>query len=128
MYSVEADTKGKLIVITGTGAVTKNDVEAVARKIREILQDLAPGFVLLCDFRWMTSMDPGATPLIAAIMDMLAERRVRAVVRVLPDPRKDIGFNILSLFHYGPETEILTFETLAEAIQNLPASEASIKA
>jgi len=36
---------------------------------------------------------------------------------VMPDPHKDIGLNILSQFHYGPEIAITTYETLADALQ-----------
>ena len=39
------------------------------------------------------------------------------MTRVMPDPHKDIGLNILSQFHYGPEIQIATFETLADALQ-----------
>jgi hypothetical protein len=37
----------------------------------------------------------------------------------MPDPHKDIGLNILSQFHYGPEIRISTFQTLADALQSL---------
>jgi hypothetical protein len=37
------------------------------------------------------------------------------VVRVIPDPQKDIGLNILSLFHYRKRVRIVTCETLDEA-------------
>jgi hypothetical protein len=38
---------------------------------------------------------------------------------VIHDPHKDIGLNILSQFHYGPEIRISTFQTLADALQSL---------
>ena len=41
--------------------------------------------------------------------------------RIMPDPHKDIGLNILSQFHYGPEVTITTFETLADAVQSIAA-------
>jgi len=41
------------------------------------------------------------------------------VTRVMPDPHKDIGLNILSQFHYGPEIQIGTFQTLADALQSM---------
>jgi len=41
------------------------------------------------------------------------------VVRVVPDPHKDIGLNILSQFHYGPQIKLVTFESLAEALSAL---------
>jgi hypothetical protein len=68
-------------------------------------------------------MDAAAAPHIADIMDALAAKQVATVLRVMPDPRKDIGLNILSQFHYGPSIRILTFETLADAIESLGAYE-----
>ena len=66
-------------------------------------------------------MDSAAAHHVADIMDALAEKRVASVTRVMPDPHKDIGLNILSQFHYGPEIKIATFETLADALQSLAA-------
>jgi hypothetical protein len=37
------------------------------------------------------------------------------VVRVIPDPHRDIGLQIMSIFHYGGDVQILTCQTLAEA-------------
>jgi len=39
----------------------------------------------------------------------------------MPDPHKDIGLNILSQFHYGPDVTITTFDTLADAVQSIAA-------
>jgi hypothetical protein len=38
---------------------------------------------------------------------------------VVPDPHKDIGLNILSQFHYGPEVRVMTFESLADALASI---------
>jgi hypothetical protein len=83
------------------------------------LQDVAPGFRVLADFRWLESMDPGTARHVAEIMDALAQKQVASVTRVMPDPHRDIGLNILSQFHYGPQIRIATFETLADALQSL---------
>ena len=64
-------------------------------------------------------MDSAAARHIAEIMDALAEKGVASVTRVMPDPHKDIGLNILSQFHYGPEIQIATFQTLADALQSM---------
>jgi len=92
-----------------------------AQQIREMLRDVAPRFHALADFRWLESMDPAAVRHIAAIMDALAEKNVASVTRVMPDPHKDIGLNILSPFHYGADVTITTFETLADAVQSIAA-------
>jgi anti-anti-sigma regulatory factor len=119
MYSVEADRGKRLLVISASGHVSKEEVKAAAQKVGELVKDAEGGLRALTDLRWLTSMDSGAAEHIAEIMDTLREKGLASVTRVMPDPRKDIGFNILSQFHYGSKVKIYTFETLAEAIQSL---------
>jgi len=119
MYSVESDRSKRLLVISAVGRVTKKEVESVALRVRETMKEATPGFRVLTDFRWLEWMDPAAAVPLAEIMDTLAEKDVAAVVRVIPDPRKDIGLNILSQFHYGPQIKLVTFESLAGALSAL---------
>ena len=119
MYSVEIDRSKRLLVISALQQVTAEQARVAAKEVRELLHDVAPGFRVLADFRWLESMDSAAAPHIAEIMDTLTEKRVASVTRVMPDPHKDIGLNILSQFHYGPEIQIATFESLADALQSL---------
>ena len=119
MYSVESDRSKRLLVISAVGPVTKKEVESVALRVRETMKEVTPGFRVLTDFRWLEWMDPAAAVPLAEIMDTLAEKDVAAVVRVIPDPHKDIGLNILSQFHYGPQITLVTFESLAEALSVL---------
>jgi anti-anti-sigma regulatory factor len=121
MYAVELDRSKRLLVISAAARVTAEEAKMAAQRIREVLQDVAPGFRVLADFRGLQSMDPAAARHIAKIMDALAEKGVTSVTRVMPDPHKDIGLNILSQFHYGPEVTITTFETLADAVQSIAA-------
>ena len=119
MYSVEIDRSKRLLVISALQQVTAEQARVAAKEVRELLHDIAPGFRVLADFRWLESMDSKAAPHIAEIMDTLTEKRVASVTRVMLDPHKDIGLNILSQFHYGPEIQIATFESLADALQSL---------
>ena len=119
MYSVESDRLKRLLVISAAGEVTKKEVETVALRVREMMKEVTPGFRVLTDFRWLDWMEPAAAKHIAQIMDAVAEKEVGMVVRVIPDPHKDIGLNILSKFHYGPEIKLATFESLAEALSAL---------
>ena len=123
MYSVESDRSKRLLVISVAGEVTKKEVEAVALRVREMMKEVTPGFRVLTDFRWLDRMEPAAATHLAEIMDALAEKDVAAVVRVVPDPHKDIGLNILSQFHYGPQIKLVTFESLAEALSALTDKE-----
>ena len=119
MYAVELDQSKRLLVISAAQRVTAEEANLAARRVRELLQAVAPGFHVLADFRWLESMDSAAARHIAEIMDALAEKNVASVTRVMPDPHKDIGLNILSQFHYGANVKIATFETLADALQNI---------
>jgi hypothetical protein len=119
MFLVETDTTRQLLVLSITGTVTVEEARENVAPIRVRLQEMAPGFVALVDFRWLESMATGAAPFVAEIMDAFAARKVSAVVRVMPDPHRDIGLNILSQFHYGPDVRLMTFETMADAIQAL---------
>jgi anti-anti-sigma regulatory factor len=119
MYAVELDRSKRLLVISAAQKVTAEEAKMAARGIREVLQDVAPGLHVLADFRGLQSMDSAAAPHIAKMMDALAEKEVASVTRVMPDPHKDIGLNILSQFHYGPDVTITTFDTLADAVQSI---------
>jgi len=121
MYAVELDQSKRLLVISAVQRVTAAEAKLAAQRVRELLQDVLPGFRVLADFRWLDSMDSASAHYIAEIMDALAKKGLASVTRVIPDPHKDIGLNILSQFHYGPEIRIATFETLADAMQSIAA-------
>jgi anti-anti-sigma regulatory factor len=119
MYAVELDRSKRFLVISATQKVTAEEANMALQRVREALQDVASGFHVLADFRGLESMDPAAARYIAKMMDALAEKNVASVTRVMPDPHKDIGLNILSQFHYGANVKITTFETLADALQDI---------
>jgi hypothetical protein len=125
MYAVELDQSKCFLVISAAQTVTADETKLVAQRIPELLRDVAPGFRVLADFRWLDSMEPTAARYIAEIMDALAEKEVASVTRVVPDPHKDIGLNILSQFHYGPQIQVVTFATLADALQSVAAKQES---
>jgi hypothetical protein len=118
MYSVEIDRSKRLLVISALQQVAAEQARVAAKEVRELLRDVVPGFRVLADFRWLESMDSAAAPHVAEIMETLTEKGVASVTRVMPDPHKDIGLNILSQFHYGPEIQIATFESFADALQS----------
>ena len=72
MYAVEIDRSKRLLVISAAQKVTAEEAKMVSQGIREVLQDVAPGFRVLADFRGLQSMDSAAARHIAKIMDALA--------------------------------------------------------
>ena len=123
VYAVEADVAHNLLIIRYRGYVRSSAVERCSRDVASSLTRLRPGFRLLADFTDLEAMDVACAPYLEEIMRLCNEKGVSAVVRVIPDPRRDIGLQIMSHFHYGPEVRITTCRSLEEAqtIASLPA-------
>jgi anti-anti-sigma regulatory factor len=119
MFSVETDDLNRLVKINWSENVSIDEMRRCAEQLRVLIVDVSPGFRLLSDLTGLKSMDPAGASYIAAIMDLCAAKQVGLVVRVIPDPHKDIGLNILSYFHYGSEVQLETYQNLTDALQSL---------
>jgi hypothetical protein len=126
MVSVEISESKRLLVFSAAGHVSREEVKQAAEEVRNALQDVAPGLRALTDFRWLDSIRPSAAPHIAEIMELLAEKQVASVIRIIPGPGKNVGLNILSQFHYARELPITTVETLVEALDRLVEQNAEL--
>jgi hypothetical protein len=126
MVSVEISESKRLLVFSAAGHVSREEVKQAAEEVRNALQDVAPGLRALTDFRWLDSIRPSAAPHIAEIMELLAEKQVASVIRIIPGPGKNIGLNILSQFHCARELPITTVETLVEALDRLVEQNAEL--
>jgi hypothetical protein len=93
-------------------------VEAVKAQLPE----LRAGFTVLADFSGMDSMDVDCVTGLTRIMDACRAHGVAKVIRIIPDPNKDIGLTMLGIVHYrGSRVHVVTCHTAAEAEQLLPA-------
>jgi hypothetical protein len=119
MFSVEIDRSKRLLVISAAGHISREEVKEAAEQVRERLREVAPGLRALTDFRWLDSIRPSAAPHIAEIMELLAEKQVASVIRIIPNAGKDIAMNILSRFRYSDDLPITTVSTLVEALDRL---------
>ena len=115
MFKIEVEKGQNLLKISYSGATTAQEVQLCAQEVQLPLSELATGFRLLTDLTDLESMEAKAIPHIRRIMDLCNQRGVAMVVRVIPDPRKDIGLNIMSLFHYHRRVRIVTCQNLEEA-------------
>jgi hypothetical protein len=114
-FEIEVDATRNLTRTYYRGRVTAADMEAAVKQAESLLAQTRPGFTILADLTGLEVMDLECGPHIARIMDLCKARGVSLVVRVIPDPKKDIGLNILSLVHYRGEVKVVTCETVAEA-------------
>jgi len=84
-----------------------------------LLADLKSGFRLLTDLGRLGSMGVDCAPEIGKIMELCDQKGVALVVRVIPDPTKDVGLGILSGFHYHHRPRSVTCESMVEAAELL---------
>src|SRR5437763_16752366 len=115
MINFEVDEPKRLLVIRYNGLVRAEETEKGLEQIRNGLAKLQTGFRLLADLTELESMDVGCAPFIEKAMDMCNEKGASMVVRVIPDPHRDIGLQIMSIFHYRGDVKIMTCETLGQA-------------
>ena len=120
MFLTEFDRSRRLLKITLTGHSTAEEARSGLENLRSLLTDIEPGFKLFADLSGVLSMPTTAAPYIGQIMESCAEKGVELVVRLLPaEPSKDIGFAIMSRFHYAPDIPIITCATMEEAMSRL---------
>jgi len=121
MFQVGVDKPKNLLKITYAQHVGPEDTKRVEEQIPPLLAEVQPGFRLLTDLSGLESMDLTCVPYIKRMMDLCNKKGVEVIVRVIPDPQKDIGLSILSLFHYRRRVRIVTCATLGEALKALEA-------
>ena len=108
-----------LLTIRYRGHVGPSAVEHCAEEVGTALAGLRPGFRLLADFTEVESMEVTCAPHLERIMELCDKKGVSAVVRIIPNPRQDIGLQIMSYFHYRPDVRITTCKNLEEAAESL---------
>jgi hypothetical protein len=123
MIHVDAEPARNLLKIRFSQKVSPEEIRDGLETAKTRLAELQPGFCLLSDLTDLQSMDLRCAPFIEQAMDLYNQKGISRVVRVIPDPQKDIGLNIMSLFHYRRGVRIVTVETLAEAENNFRESE-----
>ena len=104
------------------GIVRPEHMKAASDDAQKLLPGLAPGFVLITDLTGLEEMHLDCVPHLAAIMDQCLAAGVGKVVRIIPDPSKDIGLNLLSLTHYRGKVPIVVVANAADAEKEIAAS------
>ena len=116
MFRVELDQPANALTIAYAGGVTLEQAHLCAEEVQVALAKLQPGFRLLVDLTELKSMALACSPVIGRIMEMCNAAGVAEVVRIIPDPTRDIGLQIMSFFHYGNDVRIVTVGSAAELV------------
>lgn len=124
MFTVKLDQSRNALTISYGGRVTPDETRFCAEEVRLALTILRPGFRLVVDLTELQTMEVACSPEIANIMEICNAAGVAEVLRIIPDPTRDIGLQILSFFHYGNEVYIRTCATPAEARSMLQSESA----
>jgi anti-anti-sigma regulatory factor len=115
VISFEANVPQKLLEIRYGGVIQAEETEKGLEQLRASLDRLETGFRVLVDLTALELMDTKCAPFVQKAMDLCNEKGASMVVRVIPDPHRDIGMAIMSIFHYGGDVRIFTCETLGQA-------------
>ena len=120
MFRAQVDKSRRLLKITVAGHIEPVDARECLESLQSLLAGIQPGFRLLTDLSGVKSMSTSTAPYIGQIMELCTQKGLDSVIRVLPaETRNDIGFSIMSQFHYGAHVRIVTCDSLEEASSHL---------
>ena len=119
MYSIEASDDERLLRINWLGRVDSDELRRCAEEFGVTTSKMRPGFRVLVDMTDLEWMDYAGAPYIGMVMDLCVAKQVEHVVRVIPNPHKDIGMNIMSYLRYGSKVRVTVCENLADAMRLL---------
>lgn len=119
MILITSNKSKQLIHVSLIQQVRVEELQRGHADAAALLEELSPGIKLLVDLGRLESMEDGCATEIGKVMELFDQKGVGLIVRVIPDPTKDIGLNILSVFHYRTRPRIVTCETMSEAADRL---------
>lgn len=121
MVLVTGNKLKQFICLTYIGKVTPEEVDRAREDLNVLLPELKPGFGLLVDLSQLTSMGIDCVEAVGRNMEAADRAGIGTIVRVIPDPYRDIGMNILSIFHYHKHPRIVTCDNMLEGVKALLA-------
>lgn len=119
MFLATMNRAKRLLLLSYIDRITVEELRRGREDVAALAADLPNGVRILADFSQLESMDVSCAPELGKLMELAQQNGVQTVVRVMPDPTKDIGMNILSHFHYRDRPQIQTVDTMAEAAKLL---------
>ncbi len=119
MFFITANKLQRVLRLDYVQRVSPAELAAAYEELKAVMADLPPGFRLLADLSQVEFMQPECMTELGRAMELIDHHGVSLIVRVIPDPAKDIGMNILSIFHYPRHPRTITCQSLAEALRQL---------
>jgi len=113
------DPQLRALVLDYAGPIDAAQVWQLYSDLQKAVPQYGQGFRVLSDFSSVRAVSPDIREPLKKIMDFLNAQGVSEIIRIIPDPEHDIGFNILSLFHYSKSVSFLTVSSRQEAESRL---------
>ncbi len=123
MHRVTVDTAARLLTISWSGHVDPEEARRCYEEVRKHLAGIRQGGRIVTDLSGLEMMDRECVVHIDRIMDLFHQRGVDTITRIIPNPCKDVGCSIMSLFHYNYRhgVQIMTCKSMEEAMSILPS-------
>lgn len=99
--------------------VTSDEMTSCLARADAHLAVLDSGFRMLTNLTGLVSMEASCAQPLGALMDLCSRKGVSSIHRVAPDPQKDIGFAVMSPFHYRRDVQIVAHLDTSAALQSL---------
>jgi len=115
MFSIKFDKKRNLLTITFRDHFDIQQGELLCKRLEDCLSKVKKNFMVLTDLSDLDSFDNSAQQYIQQTMTICNAYGVSKIFRIIPDEAKDMGFNIMSIFHYSKHVKIHTYKTFEEA-------------
>ena|SRR5277367_1045197 len=115
MVLVTSNKARRLLFVSYIGQVRPADLVRHRPDVEVLMAELPPDFRVLVNLSELEAMDLECMTEIGRIMELIDRRGVGLIVRVIPDPGKDIGLNIFSIFHYPRRPQIVSCKSMMEA-------------
>jgi hypothetical protein len=119
MFLATSNKAKRLLCLSYIQDVRPEQLEQAEEDVKLLLAEMPPGFRVLADLSRLESMDHDAMNVITRMMEEFDRSGVGMIVRVIPDPSKDFGFNISTIFHYPHRPQVVTCQTMIEAARAL---------
>jgi anti-anti-sigma regulatory factor len=119
MFELIVNDKHNLVMIFLEGDFDETQAQHFYEALESKISTLKKGFRALTDLSSLENFDVEAHHFIEKAMDLCNQHGISKIIRIIPDSAKDIGYNIMSLFHYSPEVEIHTYLSFKEALIHL---------
>lgn len=119
MSKASLDEERNIVIVKYEGNVNVKDARRLHEQLQAVLSKCCKGFKMLVDLSTLSNIDQEVVPLIRKMMDLCNQYGVSEIARIIPDPNKDIGFNLLSIFHYDKDVRVRTYQSFEQLDQEM---------